>query len=76
MAEKKSKPVLINEAIMSKAMTKEEFRKRWESDENGGGITYNDCAQCAIAWGITDRPFTYAIDTIVKAVCKAAGIKE
>ncbi len=27
-------------------MTKEEFKRRWESDENGGGITYEDIATC------------------------------
>lgn len=30
-------------------MTKEEFKVRWESNENGGGITFNDIANCAIS---------------------------
>lgn len=28
-------------------MTKEQFKKRWESDDRGGGITFNDVADCA-----------------------------
>ena len=32
-------------------MTPEEFKARWDSDEDGGGITYADIAACAIAWG-------------------------
>lgn len=34
-------------------MTKEKFKKRWESNDNGGGITYEDIAKCAIKWGIS-----------------------
>lgn len=32
-------------------MTREQFKTCWESSEDGGGITYDDIADCAIAWG-------------------------
>ena len=54
-------------------MTKEEFKKRWESDENGGGITFGDIANCAIEWGISRRPKTRPIDKIRYLVLKAAN---
>lgn len=57
-------------------MTKEEFKKRWESDENGGGITFDDVAQCAKDWGIASRPFIMPIDTVLSKVLEAAGVKE
>lgn len=31
--------------------TKEKFKELWESD-NGGGITFDDIADCAKDWGI------------------------
>jgi len=31
-------------------MTKEQFKTKWESNVSGGGITYNDIADCAVAW--------------------------
>lgn len=54
-------------------MTKEEFKKRWESDERGGGITNEDCADCAKAWGLFSKPRIHPIDSVVYAVAKAAG---
>ncbi len=35
--------------------TKEEFKKMWESDENGGGITFDDIIECALEWGLVDE---------------------
>lgn len=32
-------------------MTKEEFKTRWESNDEGGDITCNDIAECAKAKG-------------------------
>lgn len=32
--------------------TKEEFKKLWEADDEGSGITYDDIADCAKAWGL------------------------
>lgn len=54
-------------------MTKEEFKKRWESDEDGGGITFEDIADCAVKWGISSRPKTSRIDVIRYRVLLAAG---
>jgi hypothetical protein len=56
-----------------KAMTKEEFKTRWESDDNGGGISFDDIANCAVAWGISSRPKTSRIDGIRYRVLVAAG---
>ena len=53
-------------------MTKNEFKERWESNENGGGITFDDIAQCAIAWGICKTPRTKSIDLVrYKVLCAA-----
>ena len=57
----------------SRAMTKEEFARRWDSDEDGGGITYDDIADCAVAWGITSSPRTQPVDDIARKVVKASG---
>jgi hypothetical protein len=58
---------------MMSAMTKEEFKARWESDDNGGGINYDDIADCAVAWGLFSRPKTCRIDVVRYQVLKAAG---
>ena len=55
------------------AMTKEEFKKRWDGDDNGGGITYDDIAECAVAWGICARPKIMDIHVVRELVVKAAG---
>jgi len=55
------------------AMTKEEFKKRWDSDESGGGITYDDIAECAIAWGICSKPRIHPIDLVRDKVLAAAN---
>jgi hypothetical protein len=55
------------------AMTKEEFKKRWESDELGGGICFDDVADCAQAWGLFRRPRTSQINRVLYSVLKAAG---
>ena len=54
-------------------MTREEFKARWDSNTQRGGITYNDIAECAIAWGINSYPRTAPIDLIKKLVVKASG---
>lgn len=54
-------------------MTKHEFKKRWESNNNGGGITFNDVATCYTAWGLGSAPRTQPIDHVRFAVLKAAG---
>lgn len=55
------------------SMTKAEFRKRWESDDNGGGITYEDIADCAVAWGIKLRLRTAG--EVTDEVLQAAGVE-
>jgi hypothetical protein len=53
-------------------MTKEEFKRRWESDDSGGGITFNDIADCAEAWGICATPRTNPINLVRYKVLAAA----
>jgi len=53
-------------------MTKQEFKKRWESSDDGGGITFDDIADCAIAWGISSRPRVSHIGLLRYQVLKAA----
>ncbi len=57
-------------------MTKEEFKKRWESNDTGGGITYNDIANCAIAWHLSSSPRTQRIDMIRYRVLVAANTND
>uniref|UniRef100_A0A6H1ZS86 Uncharacterized protein n=1 Tax=viral metagenome TaxID=1070528 RepID=A0A6H1ZS86_9ZZZZ len=54
-------------------MTKEEFKKRWESNASGDNITYDDIADCAIKWGITSMPREMPIFLIRYRVLKAAN---
>lgn len=54
-------------------MTREEFKKRWELNANGGGITNDDIADCAVSWGIATRPRTMPIDEVRYSVLKAAN---
>ncbi len=59
-----------------KTMTKEEFKARWDSNERGGGITYDDIADCAEAWGLCARPRTgFALADAKLLVLKAAGVE-
>ena len=57
-------------------MKKHEFKKRWESGENGGGITYDDIAECAKLWGIASTPRTMQIDHVRYMVLRAAGTND
>jgi hypothetical protein len=56
--------------------TKEEFKRLWYSDEHGGGITNEDCADCAKAWGLFANPRCCSINAVIDAVCEAAGCIE
>lgn len=58
------------------AMTRQEFKARWESDDRGGGITFDDVADCAVAWGLSSHPKTQPIDSVRYAVLKAAGTED
>ena len=57
-------------------MTKDEFKKRWESNDNGGGITFNDIAECAVAWGVCSKPKVRPMDEVRYLVLKAAGTND
>ena len=54
-------------------MNKKEFKALWESDDEGGGITFDDIADCAKAWGLAATPRTCPIEHIRYKVLKAAG---
>jgi len=55
-------------------MTKQEFKKRWESNDNGDGITFDDIAECCIAWGIASRPRILNMMSVRYRVLKAANV--
>lgn len=57
-------------------MTRQEFKARWESDDSGGGITFNDVADCAVAWGLSSNPKTQPIDNVRYVVLKSAGTED
>lgn len=54
---------------------KKEFKKRWELDNQGGDITWDDIAECAVQWGISPNPRTKNMDIIRCLVLKAANVK-
>lgn len=56
-------------------MTKEEFKERWEK-EDGGGITFDDIAECAVKWGVCSKPRIRPIHTIANQVLIAAGCEK
>jgi hypothetical protein len=58
-----------------KVMTKAEFKKRWESNRKGGGITNDDCADCAKAWGLYSTPRIHPMNEVIAKVLKAAGVE-
>lgn len=53
-------------------MNKEQFKKRWESNKNGGGITVDDIAACAKSWGVCSSPKTKPIQEVIYKVLVAA----
>ena len=57
-------------------MTKKEFKEVWESNDDGGGITFQDIADCAIEWGITASPYRSSIDEIRYSVLLAADVND
>lgn len=57
-------------------MTKEEFKNRWESNDDGGGITFDDVADCAKEWGLYSIPRIHDIFEVRRAVLKAAGTND
>ena len=59
-----------------RAMTKEEFKTRWESNKEGGGISIDDIAECAKAWDVARSPKTCPIYVIRYLVLKAANTND
>ena len=57
-------------------MTREEFKRRWEKNKSGDGITMSDIANCAKEWGISQRPMTRPMDLITYLVLKEAKVKD
>lgn len=64
----------FNSSIM--VYTKEDFKRLWEANSCGSGITYDDIADCAKAWGISSYPRTRPIDEITYRVLKAAQVND
>lgn len=58
------------------AMTRTKFKDRWESNEDGGGITFDEIAECAKAWGLFLTPKTSRIDVVRYKVLQAAGTND
>lgn len=56
--------------------TKEKFKELWEANKYGSGITHDDIADCAKAWGISSHPRTRPIDEITYKVLKAAQVND
>lgn len=56
-------------------MTRSNFKKRWESDDNGGGITFDDVAECAKAWELFSTPRIHPMPNVTAAVLSAAGVR-
>lgn len=56
------------------SMTKAQFKKRWESAEDGGGITFDDIAECAKEWGVSFSPRTSDMGRVTYRVLKAAKV--
>lgn len=56
-------------------MTKSEFKERWEK-EDGGGITFDDIANCAKEWGLYTTPRIHKINTVANRVLEATGCEK
>ena len=57
-------------------MTKQEFKRRWESGPDGDGLNYDDIADCAKEWRLCATPRIRPIYQIRYAVLKAAGVED
>ncbi len=57
-------------------MTKEQFKKRWESGDDGGGITFDDIANCAKEWGLYSTPRIKPMGEVTYKVLKTANVKD
>lgn len=57
-------------------MTKEEFKIRWESSDDGGGITFDDIANCAVNWELIALPKLKPMAKVLYAVLNAANTND
>ena len=54
-------------------MTKEEFKKLWEANNEGSGITFEDIANAAVRWGVCRTPRIRPMEQIRYLVLKSAN---
>lgn len=57
-------------------MTKEEFKRRWELDRFGDGLTLADMRKCAKDWKLHHMPELLPISKMMHIVLKAAHTKD
>lgn len=57
-------------------MTKEEFKRRWESNKVADYITYEDIIDCAIEWGISPSPKNEYLDILLYLILCIAQVKD
>lgn len=55
-------------------LTKPQFKTRWESDDEGGGLTFDDIADCAKEWGLYPSPRTARIEMVLYSVLDVANV--
>ena len=52
--------------------TKKQFKKLWEANDEGSGITFDDIADCAKDWGLFSMPKCCPIDIVrYRVLCTA-----
>lgn len=74
---KRPKPIkVLSKPATLRAMTKEEFAARWDSDDSGGGITFDEVADCAKSWGLFGQPKSMEIERVLKRVVESSGAKD
>lgn len=74
---KRPKPIkVLSKPATLRAMTKEEFAARWDSDDSGGGITFDEVADCAKSWGLFGQPKSMEIEHVLKRVVESSGAKD
>jgi hypothetical protein len=61
-------------------MTKDEFKNRWCSNDEGGGITWEDIAECAGAW-LNHKPvgppyLTIVIEMLLGRILDIVGVPD
>lgn len=57
-------------------MSKEEFKRRWELNDEGDGITLDEVADCAVKWNLYSTPKTKPVNEVIAAVLSAAGVTQ